>query len=704
MGTNKASILNRLLNVKITTANRLERQAEVKALTTTITNHLRSGSLGKAVSVLFAAPLPFPSSLYAHLFRTCASNKAAVELRKVESHLVTFSPNPPLFLLNRAIEAYGKCACLRDAQEVFDELPQRDGGSWNAMITAYSQNGYAERGLEMFLCMRKSGVSASEITFASVLVSCASLLNVWILRQVHALIVKFGFSGNVILETSLVDAYGKCQEMDDARRMFDEIENPNNVSWNVIIRRYLDMDAGKDVVSLFSELVRANVVPLTFTVSNALVACLTIGALTEGLQIHGFSIKINAEMDKVVSNSLIDLYRKCGDLVSARRIFDLICSKDLIHWTSMVSGYAMDGKTREARDLFNEMPEKSVISWNAMLAVYVHNSEWDEALQLIFLMCKQTRDIDHVTLGLILNVSAALSDIELGKQVHGFMYRHKLHSNLFVANALLDVYGKCGHLRKTRVLFHEMSQWRDAVSWNALLTSYNFHRMGDTTMMNFSNMLGGTIPSKYTFGTLLAACANTFALKPGKQIHGYIIRNDYEMDIVINGALVNMYSKCGCVDYALDIFAAAPQKDLFLWNSLMLACYHNRRGDYVFKLFESMKETGISPDSTTFQAIFLVCIREGHVQLGRQYFDLMSDKYWITPWLEHYESMIELFGQHGYFDELEDFMKKLPFSPTIQMLERVAHFCREQRNLKLESWAINQRNQIFSKNCSEIAE
>nr|GMC98531.1 pentatricopeptide repeat-containing protein At3g26540 [Ipomoea batatas] len=540
-----------------------------------------SGSLGKAVSILFAAPFPFPTALYAHLFRTCASNKAAVEVRKVESQLVTFSPNPPLFLLNRAIEAYGKCACLRDAQDLFDELPQRDGGSWNVMITAYSQNGYAESVLGMFLCMRKSGVSANEITFASVLVSYASLLNVWILRQVHALIVKFGFSGNAILETSLVDVYGKCKEMDDARRMFDEIENPNNVSWNVIIRRYLDMGVGKDAVSLFSELVRANVVPLTFTVSNALVACLAIGGLTEGLQIHGFSIKINAEMDKVVSNSLIDLYRKFGDLVSAQRIFDLICSKDLIRWTSMLSGYAMNGKTREARDLFNEMPEKTVISWNAMLTGYVHNSEWDEALQLIFLMCKQTRDIDHVTLGLVLNVSSALSDIGLAKQVHGFMYRHELHSNLFVANALLDMYGKCGYLRWTRVWFREMSRWRDAISWNALLTSYKSHRVGETTIVNFSDMLGGTIPSKYTFGTLLAACANTSALKLGKQIHGYIIRNDYEMDIVINGELVNMYSKCGCVGYALDIFAATPQKDLVLWNSLMLGCYHNRRSDCV---------------------------------------------------------------------------------------------------------------------------
>ncbi|CAH9128440.1 unnamed protein product [Cuscuta epithymum] len=695
MGAKKASILNHLLNANVAATNRLEppRQAEVKALTTAITLSLRSGDLAKAVSVLFGAPFPFPFSIYSHLFRFCASNKAAVEARKVESHLVTFSSNPPVFVLNRAMEAYGKCNCLEDAQELFDELPRRDGGSWNAMITAYSQNGYAQRAMDMFLHMRLSGVFATEITFASVIVSCASLLNVCNLRHVHALIMKFGFSGNVILETSLVDAYGKCKEMSDAKRMFDEIKNPNSVSWNVIIRRYIDLGAGKDALFMFSELVRANAIPLTFTVSNALVACLSIGELSGGLQIHGFSIKTNVEMDKVVASSLIDLYRKCGDIESARRIFDLLCSKDLIHWTSLMSGYAMDGRTREARELFNKMPEHNVVSWNSMLAGYVHSGEWNEALDLIFLMFKQTSDIDHVTIGLVLNVSSALSDIELGKQVHGSMYRNGFHSNLHAANALLDMYGKCGNLRRTIVWFHEMSQWRDAVSWNTLLASYNSHGMGETTLMSFPNMLGGIVPSKYTFGTLLASCANTFSLKSGKEIHGFIIRNGYEMDNVISGALVNLYSKCRFLDYALDIFAVTPQKDLVLWNSLMLGCYHNKRNDYVFELFELMKEEGIMPDSVTFQTIFLVCIREGSVHSGKRYFDLMRDKCRIIPGLKHYESMIELFGQHGFFDELESFIKEMPFSLTPHMLERILHFCGEHRNVEFGIWASNQLKQ-----------
>nr|XP_016495451.1 PREDICTED: pentatricopeptide repeat-containing protein At3g26540-like [Nicotiana tabacum] len=691
MGINAASVLNHLINGEPTTS-KAPRSQEAKALTTTILNHLRLGRLGKAVSVLFSAPVPFPFDLYAHLFRISASKKTIVEVRKVESHLVSFAPTPPVFLLNRAIEAYGKCGCLADARELFDEMPQRDGGSWNAMITAYSQNGYSGKALGVFSDMHKSGIFAAEVTFASVLASCASTLSFWLSTQVHALILKYGFGGNVILGSSLVDVYGKCRRMGDARRMFDEIESPNVVSWNVIVRRYLEVGNGKEAVFLFFKMISLNARPLTFTVSNALVACSSFGGFREGIQSHGFTIKTNYEEDEVVSSSLIDVYVKCGDLVSARTMFDLLSPKNLIHWTSIVSGYAMSGKTRKARELFDRMPERNIVSWNAMLAGYARSSQWDEAMELIVLMCKDTRDIDHVTLSLILNVSAGLSDVELGKQVHGYIYRHRFYSDLSVANALLDMYGKCGNLRRARAWFYEMSHFRDMVSWNALLSSYARHRMSEEALVIFWEMLGEATPSKFTFATLLAGCANIFALEHGKQIHGFMIRNGYDLDIVIKGALVDMYSKCRCLDYSLNVFIETPVKDVVLWNSLMLGCYYNKRSEILFQLFEAMKEDGVKPDGTTFQAVLLACISQGCVKLGRLLFNSMSDDYFIIPRLEHYESMIKLYGLYGFFDELEDFVKKMPFQPTAPMLTRVFDSSKEHGNTRLGEWAARQLN------------
>ncbi|XP_010270348.1 PREDICTED: pentatricopeptide repeat-containing protein At3g26540 [Nelumbo nucifera] len=693
MGVNAVSLLNRLLQNSTTTQRPKPLPANAKSITNTIFRYLKSHRLKEAVSVLFSSPTPVPPFIYARLFQICSSKLAIVEARKVESHLVTFYSTPPIFLLNRAIETYGKCGCLEDARELFEEMPRRDGGSWNAMITAYSQGGYAEKALSLFKCMNKSGVLANEITFASVLGSCAAVLALFLTRQVHGLVIKYGLCSNVILASSIVDVYGKCQVISEARKMFDEIPNPNSVSWNVIVRRYLEMGDGKEAVVMFFKMIGSNVMHLNFTFSNALIACSSISALKEGHQIHGVAVKIGFEADEVVTNSLIDMYVKCGVLEDAQRHFDQPESKNIISWTSLVSGYAMDGRTGQARALFNEMPERTVVSWNAMLAGYVRHLLWEEALDFVLWMRRMTKDIDHVTLSLILNICAGLSDVELGKQVHGFVYRHGFFSNLLVGNALLDMYGKCKHLDSSRIWFSEMCHLRDRVSWNALLTSYVQHELSEEAMRMFWDMQWETTPNKFTFGTLLAACANIFALDQGKQIHGYMIRKGCEIDIVVRGALVDMYSKCRCHEYAVKVFKEEAPRDLILWNSMILGCAHNGRGGEALDLFHSMEE-GVRADHVTFQGILLACIGEGYVDLGKQYFNSMSNKYCIIPRLEHYECMIELFGRYGYIDDLENFVQSMPFEPTEQMLIKVFDACREHKHLRLGEWAEKHLNEL----------
>ncbi|XP_051124169.1 pentatricopeptide repeat-containing protein At3g26540 [Andrographis paniculata] len=665
-----------------------------KALATTILNHVRVGRLSKAVSILFSSEIPLPASIYANLFRICGSNKAIIEIRKLESHLITFTPSPPLFLLNRAIESYGKCNCLKDARELFDEMPRRDGGSWNAMLTAYSRNDRSEDVLDLFSSMIKEGISASEVTFASVLGSCGHVLELWLSKQLHGLVLKHGFVGNVILESSLVDVYGKCGVVCDARRMFNEIENPNDVSWNVIIRRYLEAGNGSEAVNMFSKMIKTSVKPMNHTVSNTILASTSFNGFREGLQIHGYSIKINVDEDEVVSSTLISMYAKFGDLDSARRIFDMPCSKNLRSYASMISGYAVTGKLTEARKLFDEMPEQTVVSWNVMLAGYMRSFKWDKALEFVVLMRKSTKCIDHVTVRLILNLSAAILDVELGKQVHGYAYRHSYYNNLFVSNAILDMYGKCDNLVRARRWFHVMSHLRDKVSWNALLTSHAQHRLSEEAMVIFGNMLGETKPSKFTFATLLTACANIFALELGKQIHGYMIRNGYDIDIVTNGALVDMYSKCRLIVYSLRVFNNAASRDVVLYNSMISGCFYNGIACKPFELFEAMEKEGIKPDNTTFQGVLRACICEGRVELGRQYFELMSDKFCLVPHMEHYQLMIELYGQIGYMDELELFVKNLPFTPTASMLTKVLDFCGNFKHRRLEKWASDQVNEL----------
>ncbi|XP_068643535.1 pentatricopeptide repeat-containing protein At3g26540 [Aristolochia californica] len=677
MGVTAASLLDRLIQ------KTQKPKSFPKAAIKTIISQLDSGQLKKAVSLLCSSPFGFPSYLYARLLSVCASKGGLVEARKIESHLVQFLPEHPVFLLNRSIETYAKCGSLRDARELFDEMPRRDGGSWNAMITAYAQAGESDEALLLFSIMNSSRVFPNEITFASVLGCCADLLALSLARQVHGLVLKFGFYWNVILGSALVDIYGKCRIIHEARRMFDEIPSPNSVSWNVIVRRYLEMGKGDEAVMMFFQMIRENVQPLKFTLSSVLIACAGICAIHEGSQIHGFTIKTGFEEEDVVTTSLIDMYLKCGCLEDAHLIFDQPNSRNVVSWTSMVSGYAMSGVLDKARELFNEMSERNIISWNAMLAGYIRFSCWEQALDFVFWMCQTAKDFDHVTLGLILNVCAGLLDLKTGKEVHGFAYRHGFFSNLLIGNALLDMYGKCGSLRSADQCFLEMDFLRDRISWNALITGYARHGRSEEALQIFREMQYETTPDEFTFSTISAACANIFTLAQGKEIHGYMIRNAFKSDLVIRGALVDMYSKCRCPDYAIKVFEESGPRDIILWNSLLLGCAHNGMGSYVLDQFCLMQEEGIKPDNVTFLGVLLACIGEGFVELGQDYFDSISSQHCVIPRLEHYECMIELLGKHGYIDDLEIFIHEMPFEPTVAMWTRVFDCCREYGHSRL---------------------
>ncbi|KNA14228.1 hypothetical protein SOVF_109420 [Spinacia oleracea] len=694
MGVNSgASAINRLLQTNNSIAEKFI-PTPAKTTVDTILSHLEAGRLKKAVSLLFAAPYPFDLSLYGRLFQLCTASRAIVEARKVESHLITNYDPPPTFFLNRAIEAYGKCRCLRDARELFDEMPHRDGGSWNALITAYAKGGSPRKTLSVFLEMNRSEFSPSEVTFASVLGSCGILLELGFARVVHGVIVKLGYSDNVILASALVDVYGKCDKMVDARRMFDEIHRPNAVSWNVIVRRYLEVGDERESISMFFQTIIEGVRPLTFTFSSALVACSKRQAFLEGIQIHGVVVKFRYEDDGKVANSLIGMYVKCNDVVSARKIFDQSNEKDLFSWTSMVSGYAMAGRLKEAQELFDKMPERSIISWNAMLAGYVRSGQWEEALSFIFKMRQKIKDADSVTLNLVLNVSASLSKLEFGKQAHAYIYRHGFESVISVNNAVIYMYGKCRDIKGAKYCFYNMSCRRDTISWNSLMNSLAQHQMSEDVMAMFFEMQKETTPNEYTFSILLAACANVFAYNQGKEIHGFMIRNGYAIDVVVLGALFEMYSKCGHLEYAIKIFKNAKPGDVILWNSMIIGCCRVGKATEALDLFALMKETGVQPDNVTFQAVFNACISKGYVDEGKRYFDAMISEYGIMARLEHYECMIKLYTRYGSMNELDNLFKIMPFEPTNSILIRVFDACKKYRNPRLGEWAAGKLNKL----------
>ncbi|CAD6260832.1 unnamed protein product [Miscanthus lutarioriparius] len=675
----------------------------VASTVSAISNHVAAGHLFAAIDALPAcsASSLLPPSLYASLLRLATSRRSLAAARRVASHLASSSSSSPstsisstpTFLFNRAIESLAACGSLADAREMFDAMPRRDGGSWNAIISASSRAGHPAEALSLFADMNSLGIRPKDVTLASVLACCAECLDLRGAQQLHGHMAKRDFQSNVILGTALVDVYGKCLVLTDARRVFDGILQPNDISWNVIIRRYLLAGMGDMAVHMFFRMVWAGVRPLVYTVTHAMLACRDNGALKEGRCIHTFVLRHGYEHHVHVRSSVVDMYAKCGDIDAAQRLFNLAPKKDVVMSTSVVSGLAACGRFADAKRVFDGMEQHNLVSWNAMLTGYVKSMDLTGALDLFQQMRHETKELDVVTLGSVLNACTGLLDLGKGEELHALALKFGLFSYPFLMNALVRLYSKCGCLRNAeRLLLFEMGSERDRFSWNSLISGYERHSMSEAALHALREMQSEAKPSQSTFSSALAACANIFLLNHGKQIHAYMIRNGYDIDDILQSALVDMYSKCRLFDYSSRIFELGLSNDVILWNSMIFACAYNSKGDYGLELFDEMRKQGIRPDSVTFLGALVSCISEGHVGLGRSYFTLMTDEYSIVPRIEHYECMIELLGKHGYMVELEDFMDHMPFEPTTAMWLRIFDCCREYGNSKLGERAAQRIN------------
>ncbi|XP_078441096.1 pentatricopeptide repeat-containing protein At3g26540-like [Wolffia australiana] len=613
-----------------------------------------SGDLRKSLDFLSANRFALPSFIYLRLLQLCSSKSALIATRKVESHLLTFNPSPPIFLLNRAIETYANCGGLGDAEELFSEMPRRDGGSWNAMLVAYSRSGRPGDAVSAFLSMNKAGVSPNEISFAVVISACGDAEESSLAGQLHGAIEKRGFGKNVILASSLVDVYGKCGLIQSARMIFEEIESPNQISWNIIVRRYLEQGEEEEALAMFARMIREGFKPINFTVSNALVSCSRLVSPEEGRQIHAMAAKLGQGDDEAVSSSLIEMYAKSGLLDDARRVFLRHGPINAFTQTSLLTGYARLGRVAEAQDLFDRIPSPKTASWNALLVAHLRSLCWDQALELVKKMVEEAVEMDRVTVSLVLSLCGGLSDLYLGKEVHGLAYRRFFFSDRLVGNGLLDMYGKCGCLRSSELVFSLMASSRDVISWNALLSNYVRHGRSSEALELLCRMQKETTPNQ------------------GKKIHCYLLRRGCQRDVVVRGGLVDMYSKARVFDYARRVFEEEGFRDLVLWNSMILGCAYNGHGGEAPQLFEKMKEDGVVADGVTFFGLLQACACSGSVDAGREFFKTMSEVHGLTPWMEHYRCMMEMLAKHGQMGELEEFIRRMPFEPTATMWTRIS--------------------------------
>ncbi|KAK1289874.1 Pentatricopeptide repeat-containing protein [Acorus calamus] len=249
------------------------------------------------------------------------------------------------------------------------------------------------------------------------------------------------------------------------------------------------------------------------------------------------------------------------------------------------------------------------------------------------------------------------------------------------------MYGKCGDLESAKRVFEGMTM-RDSVTWNALITGYAQNGVWDKAINTFQQMRSeGTIePDNITMVGVLSACASIGALELGSWIDKHASQKGVRHDIYVGTALIDMYSKCGDLDRALQIFNDMPLRNTVSWNVMISALASHGRPQEALSLFGRMREEKdkrVSPDDITFIGVLSACVHVGWVEEGRGWFESMRAEFGLVPKIEHYTCMVDLLARAGRLDEACKFIESMPEKPDGVTLGTVLCACRKFNNVKV---------------------
>ncbi|KAL0324530.1 UNVERIFIED_CONTAM: Pentatricopeptide repeat-containing protein, mitochondrial [Sesamum calycinum] len=238
------------------------------------------------------------------------------------------------------VNMYAKCQKMEAAKAVFHGLEEKNNVLWNALLGGYAQSGHAHEVLELFLEMKICGYQPDEYTYTSVLSACACLANMEIGRQLHAVLMKNEFGVNLYVQNALVDMYAKCGALCNARKLFEQISNPDNVSWNAIIVGYVQEEEEEEAFCMFRRMMSEGIAPDEVSLASILNATANLRDLCKGMQVHCFLVKYGLEKGLYAGSSLIDMYCKCGIVEAATSLFSYMPGRSVVCINALISGHA----------------------------------------------------------------------------------------------------------------------------------------------------------------------------------------------------------------------------------------------------------------------------------------------------------------------------------------------------------------------------
>ncbi|XP_057422031.1 pentatricopeptide repeat-containing protein At5g39350-like [Lotus japonicus] len=491
-------------------------QPNVFAFTSILAFHSRHGLARQCIETYaemrFKGVSP-DGYVFPKVLKACAQLAALLEVGVVvHKDVVVFRWDVDLRVCNSVLDMYSKCGDVEGAARVFDEMRERDVFSWNSMMSCYVCNGLSQRAVEVLESMRVDGCEP-----------------------------------DVVTRNTVMDAYCRMGLVSEASKVFEQIKDPNVISWTTLISGYSSVGRHGVSLGIFREMVNDGMVfPDAGALSGVLVSCRCLGALASGKEIHGYGLKImpGEIFYRSAGAALLTLYARCRRLHDAENVFHRMDKSDVVTWNAMIFGFIDTGLGHLAVECFGEMQERGV-------------------------------KIDHTTISTILPVC----DLRCGKQIHAYVSKTDFNCSMIpVYNALIHMYSICGCIAYAYSVFSTMVE-RDLVTWNTIIGGFGMHGLGQTALKLLREMSdSGINPDLVTFSSALSACSHSGLVDDGIELF-YRMTKDFCLTPVKEhySCVVDMLGRAGRLEDAFHFINQMPlEPDKHIWGALLSACQENQ--------------------------------------------------------------------------------------------------------------------------------
>ncbi|CAE6091284.1 unnamed protein product [Arabidopsis arenosa] len=408
---------------------------------------------------------------------------------------------------------HGLCASGRPSEAIsrWNEMKGKDCYpnriTFMALIQGLCNCGWSSEALVYFREMEEKEMEPDSAVYLSLVSSFLSSENIsagfGIFREmVHKGRFPVSVDRNYLLA---VDA---TSDVNYAYKFLSKLSNPPDYGWNFVIRGFSNSKNPEKSIRVYIQILRSGFSPDHMT--------------------YPFLLKSSSRL----SNRKLDAYAKCGDVVSARLVFDEMTTRDVVSWSSMIDGYVKSGEYNEALEIFDQM------------------------------MRMGSSKANEVTMVSVLCACAHLGALNQGKTVHRYILDVHLPLTVILQTSLIDMYAKCGSIGDAWGVFCGASvKETDALMWNAMIGGLASHGFIRESLQLFHKMKESKIdPDEITFLCLLAACSHGGLVKEAWHFFTSLKESGAEPKSEHYACMVDVLSRAGLVKDAHDFISEMPIK------------------------------------------------------------------------------------------------------------------------------------------------